>query len=136
MEVGNRPASEPLRLDLPVDSDSVAAARHWAGDYADRVGAPREDVELAVSEAVTNCVVHAFPEAPSSGTISLVAQVTGSSLLMVVSDDGVGMRPNPDGDGLGFGLPLIASVTEQYGVEKATDGGSVMTMRFRRGEVR
>jgi anti-sigma regulatory factor (Ser/Thr protein kinase) len=136
MEVGNRPASEPLRLDLPVDSDSVAAARPWAGDYADRVGAPREDVELAISEAVTNCVVHAYPEADPSGTITLRAEVSGSTLLLAVTDDGVGMRPNPNGTGLGFGLPLIASVTEQYGVEEATRGGSVVTMRFRRGEVR
>jgi anti-sigma regulatory factor (Ser/Thr protein kinase) len=136
MEVRNLPTSEPLRLELPVESASVGAARHWAGDCAERAGAAREDVELAVSEAVTNSVVHAYPESAMSGRITLRAEVTGSNLLVKVTDDGVGMRPNPDGTGLGFGLPLIASVTEQYGVEAPLQGGSVVTMWFRRGEVR
>jgi hypothetical protein len=48
----------------------------------------------------------------------------------MVSDDGVGMRPNPLGRGLGFGLPLIAQLTEEVEIMAREGGGTVLRMRF------
>ncbi|MGZ5360429.1 MAG: ATP-binding protein [Solirubrobacterales bacterium] len=67
--------------------------------------ARRSDVELAVSEAVTNCIIHAFPER-ADGKITLRAEIRGSRLAITVSDDGTGMRPNLASRGLGIGIPL------------------------------
>ena len=110
-------------------SASVGRARRAAGEFADEVGAIRQDVELAVSEAVTNSVIHGYPSGPI-GTIVLTAQTSGGDLVVVVTDDGTGLRPNIDSTGLGLGLPLIARVSEDYRIENASDGGAVITMTF------
>jgi serine/threonine-protein kinase RsbW len=120
---------QELELELPAEPGSVTAARHAAGDFAARAGAAREDVELAVSEAVGNCVVHAFPEG-GEGTITLRAGIRESRVVITVKDDGSGLRPNIRGGGLGLGIPLIASLSEDYRLEGGPQGGAIVTMTF------
>jgi serine/threonine-protein kinase RsbW/stage II sporulation protein AB (anti-sigma F factor) len=115
-----------------VSPTSVSQARRSAAEFAERAGARRTtDVELAVSEAVTNCVVHAFPEG-AGGRIRLQAEVQGSRLAITVSDDGTGMRPNLNSRGLGIGIPLIGRLCDEYRVEDGPDGGAAVTMLFER----
>src|SRR4051812_27188796 len=99
-----------VQLDLPSAPPSIKRARDAVAALAETVGAPAADVKLAVSEAVTNAVVHAFRDRPP-GTISVKAQVERDRLLVVVADDGTGMRPNPDSAGLGLGISLITSLS-------------------------
>jgi CHAD domain-containing protein len=66
------------------------------------------DVSLAVSEAATNAVVHAYRE--SAGHLHVRAHVDGAELIVVVADTGSGMAPRNDSPGLGLGMPLMASV--------------------------
>lgn len=120
---------KPLELALPVERASVTSARHAAGDFAARVGAERQDVELAVSEAVSNSVVHAFPH-DTVGTITVRAELRGSALIVVVRDNGTGLRPDLRNKGFGLGLPLIACVSDEYRIEDRPEGGAVVTMRF------
>jgi anti-sigma regulatory factor (Ser/Thr protein kinase) len=70
------------------------------------------DVKLAVSEAATNAVVHAFRdrEPPPRGTITVTAITAMGELFIVIADDGIGMAPRADSPGLGLGLPLIATL--------------------------
>ena len=110
---------------------SVSQARRSAAEFAERAGAKRDDVELAVSEAVTNCIVHAFPER-ADGKITLRAEVRGSRLAITVSDDGTGMRPNLTSRGLGIGIPLIGRLCDEYRLEDGPGGGAVVTMLFER----
>ena len=118
----------PLELSLSADSDSVAKARHAVADYAQDHGADREDVALAVSEAVSNAVIHAF-RGREPGRIDLRALCDGDGLVVSVSDDGVGVAPNPDSPGLGLGLALIGSLAS--GIELRRDGrGTTIIMRF------
>jgi hypothetical protein len=42
----------------------------------------------------------------------------------------VGMGPRDDSPGLGFGLPIIANVTDAYAVVPTDDGGTWLSMRF------
>jgi anti-sigma regulatory factor (Ser/Thr protein kinase) len=118
-----------IELTLAPEPASVTLARHAAGDFAARVGAERQDVELAVSEAVTNAVVHAYPDGVA-GAITLRAQLRGLALIVMVRDDGTGLRPDLENKGLGLGLPLIARVSDEYRIEDLPDGGAVVTMRF------
>ncbi|MBQ7903005.1 MAG: anti-sigma F factor [Oscillospiraceae bacterium] len=47
------------------------------------------DIKTAVSEAVTNCVVHAYPDA--TGTVYITAILKDSTLKITVKDKGVGI---------------------------------------------
>jgi anti-sigma regulatory factor (Ser/Thr protein kinase) len=68
------------------------------------------DIKLAVTEACTNVVVHAYPD--GEGPMGLRASIDGRSLSLVVTDRGRGIVPRPDSPGLGLGLPLIATLAE------------------------
>jgi serine/threonine-protein kinase RsbW/stage II sporulation protein AB (anti-sigma F factor) len=97
-------------------------------DLAREVGAPTEDVRLAVSEAVGNAVSHAF-RGTSPGTVRLRAEVRGRKLIITVSDDGTGMRPNPDTKGMGMGIPLITKLALDARFD-STEGGTTVSMSF------
>jgi serine/threonine-protein kinase RsbW/stage II sporulation protein AB (anti-sigma F factor) len=87
--------------------------------------------KLAVSEAVTNAVMHAYVDAPRPGAVSVDATFEGDSLLVEVSDDGSGMMPRLDSPGLGVGLPLIAGTTDSLDIGNTPLGGTVLRMSFR-----
>jgi anti-sigma regulatory factor (Ser/Thr protein kinase) len=101
-------------------------------DFALEHGAADPDaVALAVSEAVTNAVVHAYADAPEPGEIEVVAQRTGDDRLEIfVCDDGRGMLPRPDSPGVGLGLPLVATLAESFEVQARTGGGTQVRMAF------
>lgn len=113
-----------VRLDLPSAPPSIKRARDAVAELAQRAGAPAGDVKLAVSEAVTNAVVHAFRDR-APGTISVKADVDEGRLVVVVADDGTGMRPNPDSAGLGLGISLITSLSGEARFDSSPDGLTV-----------
>ena len=85
------------------------------------------DVALAVSEAATNAVVHAYPD--RAGTIRVRADNDGGELRIVIADSGGGLVPRTDSPGLGLGLPIIASVARRMEVV-AEGGGTEIHMVF------
>jgi serine/threonine-protein kinase RsbW len=89
-----------------------------------------DGIALAVSEACTNVVVHAYRDGADAGTISVGLELQGRSLRILIGDDGMGMRPRTDSPGLGLGLPIIASVADGFAVEPGPHGGTELCMRF------
>lgn len=69
----------------------------------------RAAVRLAVSEALTNAVMHAFIDR-APGTVHLVAEPGTDVLVVRVADDGRGMGPRPDSPGMGMGVPIIGKL--------------------------
>ncbi len=63
--------------------------------------------------------------------MTIRASAESGALVVEVSDDGAGMRGNPDSLGLGLGLPLIARVTDEFTITTARSGGAMVSMRFR-----
>jgi anti-sigma regulatory factor (Ser/Thr protein kinase) len=124
-------AKPPKRLELELEAapPSVTEARTRAAQYAREVGAEAEGVELAVAEAVANAVVHGFTDRPR-GTVTVTAELDGGALVIGVTDDGSGMRPNPDRGGLGLGLALIGQLTSTFSVTHAVGGGTSLRMTF------
>ena len=88
-------------------------------------------IKLAVSEAVTNAVMHAYIGADSAGEVRLRARVKGGDLYVTVADDGVGMVPRLDSPGLGVGLPFIAHLADTLDIEHSANGGTKLRMTFR-----
>jgi stage II sporulation protein AB (anti-sigma F factor) len=126
-DIADAPA--PLELRLEAVPPSVTEARVAAAQYAERAGAEPGDVELAVAEAVANAVLHAFP-GDQRGTVTLLATHAGDAIDIQVTDDGSGMRPNPDGGGLGLGLALIGRLSESFTVTEPAEGGTSLRMSF------
>ena len=124
---------EPTVLaELPAVPESIGPMRRAARAVAERCGAPEDvasDIALAVSEAATNVVVHAYPDEP--GTLALAAQTIDHEVLFRVIDDGEGLTPRPDSPGMGLGLPLIARLAEHFEVRPGPSGrGTELVMSF------
>jgi anti-sigma regulatory factor (Ser/Thr protein kinase) len=113
-----------LELELPSEAGSVSVARRAAGDLARSVGAPENDVRLAVSEAVTNAILHAFRDR-DPGTVMVSARVDRGRLIVAVGDNGSGMRPNLDSTGLGLGISLITKLATDVRFDSSEDGTTV-----------
>jgi serine/threonine-protein kinase RsbW len=116
-----------LELTLPARAENVAIVRHALAGLGDALGLDGDalsDLKLAVTEACTNVVLHAYPD--GEGDLGVTATVDDGRIVVAVRDDGRGMGPRTDSPGLGLGLPLIASLTEQLEVGGG-DGASVAT---------
>ncbi len=114
------PVSVPrLRGEL---SDWLAGAG-LDGQHAQRV-------RLAVNEALTNAVVHAFVGA-RPGTVLLVAETVRDGVDVRVLDDGRGMGPRHDSPGLGMGVPVIGKLCTSVDFASGSGGrGTEVRMHF------
>jgi serine/threonine-protein kinase RsbW len=115
----------------PAVADSVPRAREALSTFARSAGATDDQLDsirLAVSEATTNVVVHAYDD--DSGRIQLDAGLAAGELWVQIADDGLGMRPQIQSPGLGFGLSLIAQVCDKFEIAKRASGGLEVRMRF------
>jgi serine/threonine-protein kinase RsbW/stage II sporulation protein AB (anti-sigma F factor) len=88
-----------------------------------------DGVRLAVGEACSNAVVHAYGTGPA-GTIRLRAEAGADGLVVEVADSGQGLRPRPDSPGMGLGLPLMAKLTRAIDVTHPDEGGTVVRLIF------
>jgi serine/threonine-protein kinase RsbW len=103
-----------MELALPARAENIALIRHAFGAFGEVFAVDEEllsDVRLAVTEACSNVVVHAYAE-DSPGPLEVLATLDGGTLMVIVRDEGSGIAPHPDSPGLGLGLPLIASLAE------------------------
>ena len=121
-----------IRRSFPADQGAPGVARRTVREFLRARGAdPAQlaDVLLAVSEVVTNCVVHGYRDRPG-GKVALEARHTGDHLVLSVADEGTGMRPRLDSPGLGLGLPLVGRVAERVDIKAAEGGGTLVSMSF------
>jgi anti-sigma regulatory factor (Ser/Thr protein kinase) len=132
--------SSRLEHQLPARPESIAALRRAVVDFAAGGGASqrlREDIALAVSEAVSNVVLHAYAHSTTPGDVRVAAWIDAASLQISVCDDGIGMVRRSDSPGLGLGLALIGKVADRVRLESGgkrerggTDRGVRMRMTF------
>jgi anti-sigma regulatory factor (Ser/Thr protein kinase) len=117
---------------FPAQPDQVRLARREVEAYAREHGAVDPSaIALAVSEAVTNAVIHAYIDEPLPGDVQVFAERhPGNGLEIQVCDDGRGMMPRSDSPGLGVGLPLLAKLAQRFHVETRASGGTAVSMFF------
>jgi serine/threonine-protein kinase RsbW len=116
----------------PAGAASVRAARNAVAEIAAAHGASRrcvEDVRLAVSEAATNVVVHAYEE-QGAGSFRVLAVVRGEELVVIVEDDGRGLSAPARTPGLGAGLEVMRATATQAVFCEREHGGSSVQLRF------
>ena len=137
-----------IQLDFPSRSCNEAFARTAAAAFAAQLDPTLEelgDIKTAVSEAVTNCIVHAYPE--QLGRIHMRLRILPEGELEIqVRDWGKGiedveraMQPLFTTGGeerSGMGFSIMQSFTDTLHVRSAPGKGTTVSMRrriFRRG---
>jgi anti-sigma regulatory factor (Ser/Thr protein kinase) len=111
--------------------ESVPQLRRALVAFARAAGAePQqcEAVQLAVSEAVTNVVLHAYGH--EGGLIHVSARLAGTELWVLIGDDGRGLNAPSRRPGLGQGLALIGAVSDSIAVLRRPSGGTELRLRF------
>ncbi len=117
----------------PAVPESVGELRRALSDYSRGLGVSDDVInglQLAVSEAISNAVVHAFVDFPEPGTVTVKARTETDAIHVMVRDDGGGMKPRTDSPGLGIGLPLMTQMTQSLEFRENTHGGTDVEMRF------
>ncbi len=125
-------APDDICLSMPARAEHVRVARRVVGTLASTAGLDPVgigDVELAVTEACTNVVRHAYRE--GGGRLNLKLTADPGRLEVVVTDTGVGMQAvGVNLDGAGLGLPLMASLAEEFEIRDGPGDGSEVRMAF------
>ena len=128
-------AGPELEAVFPARPSQLPAIRRTVGDAARSLGADERvllQISLAVTEAATNAIVHAYRDRADAGDVRVVVSATGEGGLDIhVRDEGVGPTPRPDSPGLGLGLSLIAHESDDFAIRALTGGGTEVWLHYR-----
>jgi anti-sigma regulatory factor (Ser/Thr protein kinase) len=130
----HRDPRSDVTLKLPARPENVAVVRHVLGAFAHALGLSVElveDLRLAITEACTNVVRHAYAD-EDPGTVEISIQPQEELVYVTVADRGRGIGTSADASGPGLGLPLIAAVADTVDLQPMSGGGSRVVMTFAR----
>ena len=130
-----------MTIEFPSKSSNEAFARAAVAGFAAQMDPTLEelgDIRTAVSEAVTNCIVHAYPDC--IGTITLRCRILKDKTLdITIKDKGVGIedvdlarRPmytTGGTDRSGMGFTIMESFMTSIVVKSSKGKGTVVRMR-------
>ena len=130
-------------LDFPSKSSNESFARSAVACFAAQMDPTLEelgDIRTAVSEAVTNCIVHAYPN--GLGIITLRCRILKDNVLdIVIKDKGVGigdleqarkpMFTTGGSDRSGMGFTIMESFMTSFSVTSQPGKGTTVHMRRR-----
>ena len=135
-----------MKLRLPARSANEAIARSIISAFVAELSPTVEelgDIRCAVSEAVTNCIVHAYRG--EVGIIELtLRRYEGGELVIIVKDRGVGIEnvkeareplftTDTTGERSGMGFAIMESMMDTLTVRSKPGVGTTVTMRIRVG---
>jgi serine/threonine-protein kinase RsbW len=126
-------SGQTIELTLDARPENLALTRLALAGVAANSGAPREvvsDLKLAVTEACTNVIKHAYGDDPSAGEIVVRYTVERGQLSIEVEDSGAGFEldappASADRNGGGNGLMIIRVLTDELSVTSAGTGTRV-----------
>ncbi|GCE75830.1 ATP-binding SpoIIE family protein phosphatase [Cellulomonas biazotea] len=127
LAASRRPAPADLRLRVPAQADGLAPVRERVESWARDVGLePRERAALvlAASEAMTNCIEHAYAGRPP-GEVRIDASLRRATVVMTVADDGAWRQPTESPGDRGHGLSMVASSGVRLSVDPSPTGTCV-----------
>ena len=130
-----------MSLEFPSRSCNESFARSAVACFAAQLDPTLEelgDIRTAVSEAVTNCIVHAYPE--GYGTITLRCKILKDNTLdIMIRDRGVGipdlekartpMFTTGGNDRSGMGFTIMESFMTSFHVTSVPGKGTTVHMR-------
>lgn len=138
-----------FKLEIPALSENEAFARQVICAFAARLDPTIEelsDLRVVVSEAVTNCVVHAYKGYSQPGTIQITVRITEKGILKIrIKDTGCGMddiercmqplyTTDPEGERGGMGLPIMQSLSHKFMVKSKPQKGTTVAFEMQFGQ--
>ena len=129
-----------MKLEIPALSENESFARVTVGAFMTRLNPTLEeisDVKTAVSEAVTNAIVHGYENKP--GIIDIAAEIGEGIITVEITDHGVGiadveqaMKPfytsRPDMERSGMGFTVMQTFMDGLQVTSKTGHGTTVRM--------
>jgi serine/threonine-protein kinase RsbW len=127
-----------VRLRMPARPEGVGVVRQALVGMADALAFDAgvlADMRMAVTEACTNVVVHAYADGggDEEGLLEIDLWAEEAGLTVVVRDHGSGIQSADDRaetPALGLGLPLIAALSDDFEVGGREGGGTEVRMSF------
>jgi serine/threonine-protein kinase RsbW len=131
---------QAIRLTIPAKPEYITLGRLALTGIARLRDEPLEqevlgDLKLALTEACTNSVRHAYGD--GGGTVEILYELHDDKLVVEVVDDGDGFKPPADritmldGDELsegGLGIAIIRALADEFEIRDRAQGGS--SLRF------
>lgn len=130
-----------MRLEFLSKSSNEAFARISVAAFASQLDPTIEeiaDIKTAVSEAVTNSIIHGYEN--KEGIVRLYCMIKNNNIIIEVSDTGIGIediniakeplytsKPNLERSGMGF--TIMQSFMDELSVESVVNLGTKVTMR-------
>ena len=129
-----------MKLEFISKSSNEAFARLTVAAFASQLDPTLEelaDIKTAVSEAVTNCIIHGYDK--KQGIVKVVAKLTEDEIFIEISDKGKGIEDieeakeplyttKPDLERSGMGFTIMESFMDRMEVESILGLGTKVTM--------
>ena len=129
-----------MKLEFISKSANEAFARIAVAAFASQLDPTIEelaDIKTAVSEAVTNCIIHGYNE--KQGIVKIFARLKEKEIIIEISDKGKGIenidiakeplyttKPNLERSGMGF--TIMESFMDKVEIESVVGLGTKVTM--------
>lgn len=131
-----------MELKLPASAENLGLARVTVAAFAsaglDFTLEEVEEIKVAVSEAVSNAVLHAYCD--KQGEVCIFAQLNENFLTVTISDNGVGIKDIDEArqasfttlsDRMGLGFTFMESFVDELKIESDPHEGTIVTMKKR-----
>lgn len=132
--------TQEMAMEFDSCSSNEGFARVAVAAFAARLDPTMEeitDIKTAVSEAVTNCIIHGYAE--TTGKIRVECKIQENKLFITVSDKGCGiadikkaMEPlytsKPELERSGMGFAFMEAFMDELRVSSIPSGGTVVQM--------
>ena len=130
-----------MKLEFISKSNNEAFARISVAAFAAQLDPTVEelaDIKTAVSEAVTNSIIHGYED--TEGIVKVSCKIIGNSIVVEVSDNGKGIEnveearkplytSKPDLERSGMGLTIMESFMDEIKIESILGIGTKITMK-------
>lgn len=130
-----------MKLEFPSKSANESFARAAVAAFAVQLDVTVEelsDIKTAVSEAVTNAIIHGYSD--HKGVVSVRCRIIGQELEIQVKDDGCGIKDieqarqplytgSSDDERSGMGFTVMETFMDNLQVESVEGEGTIVTMR-------
>jgi stage II sporulation protein AB (anti-sigma F factor) len=140
MTGANMNSKNVMELRLLSLSENESFARSVVGAFATQLDPTLEevaDIKTAVSEAVTNCIVHAYPDCV--GDIRITAELAENRVTVKIQDYGIGIADidqarqpfystSKDESRSGMGFTVMETFMDEISVESEPGRGTAVTM--------